>query len=143
MKSLLFILLVLFSCPANASRVAFDPLGKCEIEGTINNVNLTEAYVDPCVTEDDCPVGAFVPSTPAMYFLSVNIKSIACVPEGLGDPLSYRSQFRLNDENTIVVYQADVNAGDRFDVGDTISGRVEFEALQNRFTRYILINNKK
>lgn len=140
-KSISFITVLLFVGNATASNVAFDTSGKCEIEGIITAVEFVDKFVHPCVAKRNCPVGAFVERAPALYELTVKIQSISCTPGG-GEPFSYRSQFQLNEENTIVVYQSELKKEDIFEVDDTIRGTVEFKSLRDKFTDYILVKKK-
>lgn len=124
--------------PVFASRVEFDTLGKCNVSGMIKAVNFEEAYEDPCVKDNDCPVGAFTPKRSARYIFSIYTDTIKCTPGEVDNPSTYESQFKLNDENSIILNLIDVKEGDQFQPGDKIRGTVEFKSLSNTFTSYEL-----
>ncbi|NCU33571.1 MAG: hypothetical protein EOM23_11735, partial [Candidatus Moranbacteria bacterium] len=134
----LIITILILAYNASASRVAFDSSGEFDISGIIQSIQFAQEQKDPCLENNNCPVGAFMPHRSAKYLLAVEIKSIACVPEGTDNPFSYRSTFQLNNEKTISVYQNDVQPADRFAIGDSISGTVIFENLNDKFSDYIL-----
>ncbi len=134
------VLLLAVSGSVSASRVAFDATGSCDIEGTIISASFHEAFEDPCVKDNNCPVGAFVPERGARYVLSVYIESLSCVPsEGPADgPNSYKNQFQLNENNEIVLDQLLAKQGDIFEQGDRISGTVQLIQYNNTFVAYNL-----
>ena len=134
--ALSFILLIV--SPVFASRVEFDSLGKCNIAGIIKAVNFEEAYEDPCVKDNSCPIGAFTPERSARYILSVYIDTLNCIPGEVDNPATYESQFKLNEENSITLNLIDVKDEDQFQQGDKISGTVGFITLAHTFRSYEL-----
>lgn len=130
-------LVLLIVSPVSASRAPFDIYGKCNIEGTIKTANFEEAYEDPCVKDNNCPV-AITTERPERYVLSINIDTLSCTPGETDNPHTYESQFRLNEENKIELYLMDVKEGDQFQSGDRIRGIVESIDLAHTFTSYEL-----
>ena len=122
----------------SASRVEFDTTGICNIEGTIKSIAFEEAFEDPCVKDNSCPVGAFVPERSATYYLTIEINSLSCVPGEENNTFSYEAQFQLDAENIISIAKNKVQKGDVFEPGDNISGTVQYIALQHAFTSYEL-----
>jgi hypothetical protein len=131
-------LYLLIISPVFASTVEFDAFGKCDITGTIKAVDFEEAYKDPCIESNSCPVGAFEPERSAHYNLSIYINTLNCTPGEIDNPITYESQFELNNENAIILNLVDTNEGDQFQAGTNISGTIEFKTLAHTFTSYEL-----
>ena len=140
----LFVLLILINNYVSASSVAFNANSVCNINGIIKSVEYREAYEDPCVKDNSCPVGAYIPARPATYYLGIEIESLSCDPDdGKDAVLSYMAQFKLGAENNIAIYKNEVKNGDIFNPGDKISGAVKFITLQHTFVAYELEKSPK
>ncbi len=142
-KNLLLIIFIVsltlsISLSVSASRVEFDALGKCNVQGTIKSVSFEKSYEDPCVKDNSCPVGAFTPEKPARYILGVNIATLSCTPGEGDNQNTYESQFKLNTENSIILNSASIKNGDQLKQGGKINGTVEYIANEHTFTAYEL-----
>jgi len=137
---LMFLLLVVASNYALASRTEFDTQGSCNIKGVIKSVEFKEAFEDPCLkSDDDCLIGAYSLKTPERYYLTIMINSVLCTTDAKKGDMSYESQFQVGTEKIIYIDESNIKAGDSFAVEQGIEGQIEYNT-GHYFSSYFLKN---